>query len=66
MPMVDLLITLIIFCVVAGLIYYLITLLPLPAPFPMIIKIAVILILILLLLSVFSGHLNLESLRFRR
>ena len=37
--------------VVCGLIYYLITLLPLPAPFPLVIKVVVIIALILVLLD---------------
>lgn len=50
--MIDLLITVVVFCIVGGLIVYLIRLLPLPEPFPMIIQVAVILILILVLLNV--------------
>lgn len=38
--------------VVCGLIYYLITLLPLPAPFPMIIQVVVVIALILWILKV--------------
>lgn len=50
--MIDLLITLIVFCIVGGLLYYLVTLLPLPAPFATIVQVAMILILILVLLNV--------------
>lgn len=50
--MIDVLVTLIVFCIVGGLLYYLVTLLPLPAPFGLIIQVAVILILILVLLNV--------------
>jgi cation transporter-like permease len=53
--MIELLINLVVFCVVGGLIYYLITLLPLPAPFPTIIRVALIVILILLILGMFTG-----------
>jgi hypothetical protein len=45
--MIEILIVLI----VCGLLYYLVTLLPLPAPFPMIIRVVVILILIIWLLG---------------
>ena len=40
-----------IFIVIVGLIYWLITLLPLPAPFPMIIRVALILLAIIWLAS---------------
>jgi cation transporter-like permease len=53
--MIDLLITLIVWLVVGGLVYWLITLLPLPAPIPTIIRVAVIVILILLILGLFTG-----------
>ena len=55
--MVDILISLIIFCVVGGLIYYLVMLLPLPAPFKTIIQVAFILIAIIILLSYLGGYL---------
>lgn len=53
--MIELLITLIIFCIVGGLLYWLVTLLPLPAPFAKIIQVAVILICILMVLGVMFG-----------
>ena len=45
------LISIVVLLVVCGLVYYLITLLPLPAPFPLIIKVVVIIALILVLLD---------------
>lgn len=62
--MISLLITLIIFCIVAGLIYWLLTMLPLPDPFKTIIMVAFILILILVLLGYFFGGLDLPLRRF--
>lgn len=47
-------ISLLIGLIVAGLIYYLVTLIPLPEPFPVIIKIVVILALILWVLQAFG------------
>ena len=45
---------LLVYLVVLGLIYYLVTLLPLPEPFPVVVKIVFVIILILILLS-FAG-----------
>jgi len=45
------LVNIIILLIVCGLLYYLVTLLPLPAPFPMIIQVVVIIICILLVVS---------------
>ncbi len=53
--MIDALIYLIVLMVVGGLIYWLITLLPLPQPFKQIIMVAFVLIAILLVLGVFFG-----------
>lgn len=63
--MIELLITIIIFCVVAGLLWWLVSMLPLPAPFPMVIQVCVILIFILLLLGLVFGGIDLP-LRLRR
>lgn len=62
--MISLLITLIVFCIVAGLVYYLLTLLPLPDPFKTIIICAFILILILVILGYFFGGIDLPLRRF--
>lgn len=48
-------ISILIALIVVGLIYWLVTLLPLPAPFPLVIKVVVILILIVWLLQTFMG-----------
>ena len=53
--MIEMLINLIVLCIVGGLIYYLITLLPLPDPFKLIVTCAVVLIMILVLVSMFWG-----------
>jgi hypothetical protein len=50
--MISVLISLIIALIVLGLLYYVVTLLPLPAPFPRIIQILFVLILILWILQV--------------
>lgn len=61
--MISLLVTIIVFCIVAGLIYYLLQLLPLPAPFKNVIMIAFILICILLLLGFLFGGLDMPRMR---
>ncbi len=61
--MISLLITLIVFCIVAGLIYWLLTMLPLPEPFKMIVMCAFILILILLLIGFLFGGIEMPHLR---
>lgn len=55
--MIDILISLIIFCIITGLLYYLVMLLPLPAPFKTVIQVAFILIAIVILLSYLGGYL---------
>ena len=65
--MITLLIQIIVLCIVLGLLFYLVGLLPLPAPWPMIIKVCVILICILVLVSIaFGGAGFLPALNFRR
>jgi len=56
--MIDTLIHLIILLVIGGLVWYLITLLPVPAPVKQVINIFAILILILLIVSVFFGGIS--------
>jgi hypothetical protein len=57
--MIEFLIQLIILCIIFGLIYYLVTLLPLPEPFKKIATIAVLLVFILILLvSLLGGGVN--------
>ncbi len=51
--MIDALISIIVFCIVGGLLYWLVLELPIPDPFRKIIQVAMILIMILLILSVF-------------
>lgn len=51
--MLNLLITLLVLCLVGGLIYYLFTLLPIPDPFKTIALVVVIVIFIIVLLSMF-------------
>lgn len=64
--MIDLLITVIVFCIIGGLLYYLVSLLPLPAPFPQVIRVCVILICVLLLLGILFGGVPLPALNLRR
>lgn len=61
----DLLVTIIIFAIVAGLVYWLVLQLPLPEPFAMIVRVAVILICILLLLGMVTGGVALPHFRLR-
>jgi hypothetical protein len=65
MEMIGLLVNLIVFCIVAGLLYYLVTLLPLPAPFAQIIQVAVIIICLLIVLGMFYGGISMPHLNFR-
>ncbi len=52
MDLIHLLVWLIVFCVVAGIVWYIFTLMPLPQPFKNIIMIVLCLIFLLILLSV--------------
>lgn len=61
--MIELLITLIIFAVVAGLLYWLVLQLPLPEPFAMIVKIGFVLICILVLLGIVFGGVDIPRIR---
>lgn len=63
--MIDLLITVIVFCIVGGLLWWLVTMLPLPEPFPTVIRVCVVLILILILLGVLFGGVSLPALHLR-
>jgi cation transporter-like permease len=56
--MIDLLIALIVFAIVGGLLYWLVTLLPLPDPFAKIIQVAVVLICILVVLGIAFGGIS--------
>lgn len=51
--------------VIAGLVYWLITLLPLPAPFPTVIRVVVIVALVLYILGLLLGHPLTNFLSFR-
>jgi L-asparagine transporter-like permease len=64
--MIDLLFTVIVFCIVGGLLWWLVSMLPLPEPFPTFIKVCVVLILILVLLGVMFGGVSLPVVNFRR
>jgi hypothetical protein len=55
MDIVGLLIDIVILAIVFGLVYWIVTLLPLPEPFKQIAVVAVLLIFLLVLLSVFLG-----------
>jgi len=61
--MINLLISIVILCVVGGLLYWLVSLLPLPEPFPAIIRVCVVLIMILLLLGVVFGGVDIPRIR---
>lgn len=53
--MIDFLVYLVILCIVFGLIYYIVLLLPLPEPFKKIATIAVLLVFVLVILGGFLG-----------
>lgn len=55
--MIGLLVAIIIFCIVGGLIYSLILLLPLPTPFKTWLQVAVILLGVVILLTYLTGYL---------
>lgn len=63
--MIELLLSVILLCVVLGLTYWLVTLLPLPAPFPTIIQVCVVVICIILLLGVVFGGVDFPRVRLR-
>lgn len=50
------LISIIVTLIVFGLLYYLVTLIPLPSPFPEIIRVVVIIVLVLWLAGLLLGH----------
>lgn len=54
--MIELLIWIVVLCIIFGLIYYIITLIPLPAPFKNIAMIAVLVIFLLVLLFALMGQ----------
>lgn len=57
------LISLVVFLVVLGLVWWLTTLLPLPAPIAQIIQVLFIILAILCLLGVLTGHMPIPALR---
>lgn len=64
--MIELLVTVIIFAIVAGLLYWLVLQLPIPEPFLTVVKIAVVLICILLLLGIVFGGIDIPRVRSLR
>lgn len=56
---------LIVLCIVFGLLYYVVTLLPLPEPFKTIAIVLVLIVFILVLLGVFFGGINLPRLQIK-
>jgi hypothetical protein len=53
--MIDTLVYLLILCVIFGVIYYVLTLLPLPAPFGLIVQVILALVMVLFLLDILLG-----------
>jgi hypothetical protein len=53
--MISLLITVILICLVVGIVFWLLTMLPIPQPFLNVIKVCVVLICLLYVLSLFAG-----------
>ena len=64
--MIDLLIAVIIFAIVAGLLYWLVGMLPIPEPFATVIKVCAILLCIVLVLGIAVGGVSLPALNMRR
>lgn len=63
--MIVLLVNLIILLVVMGLIYWLVTLIPLPEPFPNIIRVLAIIACVLVVLGVLFGGVGVSAIRLR-
>ena len=63
--MINLLVSLLILAVVAGIAYWLLGMLPLPAPFRQIVQVIVILICLLVLLGVLFGGVQVPHLRWQ-
>ena len=63
--MIEQLFTIIVFCIVAGLLWWLVTLLPLPEPFPTVIRVCVVVMLILILLGMVFGGVDVPRIRLR-
>jgi hypothetical protein len=59
--MIELLIYIVVLCLIFGLIYYAITLMPLPDPFKNIAMIVILLVFILVLLGIIFGGVNLPK-----
>lgn len=62
--MISLLVTLLILCLVFGLIWYLVGMLPLPEPFGMVARVSMLVIFILLLLGMVFGGVDVPRLRY--
>jgi hypothetical protein len=60
---IEFLVYLIVLCIVFGLLYYVVTLLPLPEPFKTIAIVLVLVVFILVLLGVLFGGINLPKLK---
>ena len=54
--LISLLISFIIVCLVVGIIFWLLTLLPIPQPFLNVIKVCIVLICLIYIISIFSGY----------
>jgi hypothetical protein len=63
--MIDFLIYLVVLCIVFGLVYYIVTLLPIPQPFKNVAVIAVLLIFLLVLLGALFGTVTLPKFTIR-
>jgi hypothetical protein len=61
--MIDFLIYVVVLCIVFGLVYYIVTLLPLPHPFKTIAVVAVLLIFLLIILGALTGYAPLPKFR---
>jgi hypothetical protein len=63
--MIDFLIYLVVLCIVFGLVYYIVTLLPIPQPFKNVAVIAVLLIFLLVLLAALFGSVTVPKLTWK-
>ena len=65
MDLIGFLIDIIVFCIIGGLAYWIVTLLPIPDPFKTIAIVAVLLICLLMLVSILWGGVGLPHYRLR-
>ena len=64
--MLSLLVTLLVLCIIGGLIFWLLQYLPIPQPFRNIVYFILIIIFVVILISIFFGGINVGDIGFHR